>query len=427
MSNTANLSQWRKVSLSQIVTPRRGISYTADQIADRTSNCPLYINMKSFRKDASYNKDGEKFFADQFTEEDLLQANELLVVNTDVTPQGEILGVALRLPDRLRNTPTLFSHHVTALRHNDLVSKVFLYYLLSEDQTRRVIRSFGRGTTVKMLNFKEVLETEILLPTIQEQQKIAEILTSVDEVIENTQSQISKLEDLKKATMNELLTKGIGHTEFKETEVGKIPKSWEVFEIKNYLQSIKSGLSRNLSMSDIGLPVMNSGNIQNSTLERSQLKFWYEKDPQGSRTEDYYLNDGDLLLNFINSEKQIGKCCIYKQNGRREIFTTNLFRLRSNESTSPEFLHLLIINDRFQREMQIITKPAVNQASFTREEFLALKVPKVARDEQKLIVDASEKLIKYQFEVNKKLDCLLFIKRSLMQDLLTGKVRVTVN
>ena len=52
--------------------------------------------------------------------------------------------------------------------------------------------------------------------------------TSVDEVIEKTQSQIDKLQDLKKATMNELLTKGIDHTEFKDSELGSIPKSWEV-------------------------------------------------------------------------------------------------------------------------------------------------------------------------------------------------------
>ncbi len=69
---------------------------------------------------------------------------------------------------------------------------------------------------------------DALIPPLPEQKKIASILTSVDEVIENTQKQIDKLQDLKKATMNELLTKGIGHTEFKDSELGRIPKSWEV-------------------------------------------------------------------------------------------------------------------------------------------------------------------------------------------------------
>ena len=80
----------------------------------------------------------------------------------------------------------------------------------------------------------ETLRKIILIPPLPEQKKIASILTSVDEVIENTQKQIDKLQDLKKATMNELLTKGIGHTEFKDSELGRIPKSWEVRSLRGF-------------------------------------------------------------------------------------------------------------------------------------------------------------------------------------------------
>ena len=62
-----------------------------------------------------------------------------------------------------------------------------------------------------------------MLPPLPEQKKIASILTSVDDVIEKTEAQISKLQDLKKGMMTELLTKGIGHTEFKDSPVGRIP------------------------------------------------------------------------------------------------------------------------------------------------------------------------------------------------------------
>ena len=60
-----------------------------------------------------------------------------------------------------------------------------------------------------------------------EQEKIADILTSVDDTIEHTEAQVAKLQDLKTATMNELLTRGIGHTEFRESELGLIPTTWE--------------------------------------------------------------------------------------------------------------------------------------------------------------------------------------------------------
>ena len=76
---------------------------------------------------------------------------------------------------------------------------------------------------------------------LPEQREIASILTSVDGVIENTQKQIDKLQDLKKATMNELLTKGIGHTEFKDSELGRIPKGWGVSALGTLCQKIQDG------------------------------------------------------------------------------------------------------------------------------------------------------------------------------------------
>jgi type I restriction enzyme S subunit len=78
------------------------------------------------------------------------------------------------------------------------------------------------GSTFKRINLGSIKKFTIVVPEHEELEKIASILTSVDEVIENTKKQIDKLQDLKKATMNELLTKGIGHTEVKDSELGRI-------------------------------------------------------------------------------------------------------------------------------------------------------------------------------------------------------------
>src|SRR5690606_10189467 len=77
------------------------------------------------------------------------------------------------------------------------------------------------------------------LPPLPEQQKIASILSSVDDVIEKTRAQIDKLKDLKTGMMQELLTKGIGHTEFKDSPVGPIPSKWEVHRIGDLLTERK--------------------------------------------------------------------------------------------------------------------------------------------------------------------------------------------
>ena len=101
----------------------------------------------------------------------------------------------------------------------------YLYYILSVELER--IHNKTGATTVKHLSVKDIREIRRHFPPLPEQQKIASILTTVDEVIEKTESQISKLQDLKKGMMQELLTQGLGHTQFKDSPVGRIPKGVE--------------------------------------------------------------------------------------------------------------------------------------------------------------------------------------------------------
>jgi type I restriction enzyme, S subunit len=151
------------------------------------------------------------------------------------TPSSETpddIGHSAVVLDEVANT--LQSYHLMRLRFNNEteVEKLFRGWIFREESVYSQFRVRATGSTRFTLSLSDVAEVTVSFPeSVKEQQKIAKILTSVDEVIENTQSQINKLEDLKKATMNELLTKGIGHTEFKETEIGRIPRDWRVLKI----------------------------------------------------------------------------------------------------------------------------------------------------------------------------------------------------
>ena len=105
--------------------------------------------------------------------------------------------------------------HILRAKKNDLDKWIF-YSLVHKN----ILKFINVGTRTK-LNQATLKEIEVSSPPLPEQKKIASILASVDEVIESTQKQIDKLQDLKKATMNELLTKGVGHTEFKDSELGE--------------------------------------------------------------------------------------------------------------------------------------------------------------------------------------------------------------
>ena len=232
---------WRSLRLKYFAKARRGTTYIASELSEDSFSYPLYINMKSFRVGGGYSVNGDKFYTSPYAQTQLVKANDLLIANTDVTASCDILGAPVYLLEKKLKKGVLFSHHVTALSLSKGINKLFLFYLFCLDKNRIRMQSYGRGTTVKMLDSKEFSNLLLIIPPFPEQKKIASILTSVDEVIENTQKQIDKLQDLKKATMNELLTKGIGHTEFKDSELGRIPKNWGVKKLEEVGQIIGGG------------------------------------------------------------------------------------------------------------------------------------------------------------------------------------------
>src|SRR5699024_6714600 len=102
----------------------------------------------------------------------------------------------------------------------------YLYYSLL--YKTNYIKTLSAMTAVPIINKGLFSKIKLTIPPLKEQQKIAAILSSVDEAIEKTEQIIEQTEKVKKGLMQELLTRGIGHTEFKESPVGRIPQKWEV-------------------------------------------------------------------------------------------------------------------------------------------------------------------------------------------------------
>ncbi|MEM1831929.1 MAG: restriction endonuclease subunit S, partial [Desulfurococcaceae archaeon] len=105
------------------------------------------------------------------------------------------------------------------------VNRLFLFYILKHPKFRKILEHSMRGTTGRRRVPRDALENlEMPIPPLFEQKVIAEILSTVDSAIDRVRRLVERAEKLKKGLMQELLTKGIGHKEFKETPIGKIPK-----------------------------------------------------------------------------------------------------------------------------------------------------------------------------------------------------------
>jgi len=92
--------------------------------------------------------------------------------------------------------------------------------------------SYAAGVSVPTLNRNLVHAAEISVPPLPEQKKIAAVLLTIQRTIETQEKIIQSVHDLKKSTMQRLFTRGLGGEKTKMTEIGEIPKSWEVVRME---------------------------------------------------------------------------------------------------------------------------------------------------------------------------------------------------
>jgi type I restriction enzyme S subunit len=199
---------------------------------------------------------------------------------------------------------------------------------------------------------------------------------------------------------------------------------WEEKHLGDIITLMQSGLSRKLDEKDIGLPVLRSNNLINNKLDISNISYWYDIDDKGANLENYFLKKGDLLVNFINSLKQIGKIAIY--NGelkRNSIFTTNIMRLRFKKDINEIYIYNHFQTKKYSDYIQSITKPAVNQASFTTVDFKRFKLGISSIPEQKKIASFLSKVDEKIEKLEKKQELWETYKKGMMQKIFSQELR----
>ena len=105
----------------------------------------------------------------------------------------------------------------------------YLYWYLNDSKNR--LKALIQRTSINGLLRADLESFFVSLPPISEQKKIADILSTVDDVIHKTTQIIEKTKELKNGLRQRLLTRGIGHKKLKKTEIGQIPVDWEVVKL----------------------------------------------------------------------------------------------------------------------------------------------------------------------------------------------------
>ena len=296
-----------------------------------------------------------------------------------------------------------FNQQINAIEPNEIVLPRYLAYNLLYSKPRLV--AIANAPVVPIINKTQF--GEFILNVEEDKTKQAEIVSILDKltgIIEFRKKENESLDELIKARFVELFG-----------DLMDNPLGWPIMTIADVSTFLKSGLSRKLSDDDLGLPVIRSGNIQDGQFIFDDVKYWYVDDPQGANTKDYILNDGDVLVNFINSASQIGKTAIYRDTGRDCIYTTNIFRMKLADNCDEYYYNWFAMSDYYYGHLQNIIQPAVNQASFTTVNFLKLPIPLPSKERQREFADFVKQVDKSKVAVKKALDVAQLLFDSLMQ------------
>lgn len=303
----------------------------------------------------------------------------------------------------------------------------FMDYLLRTGNVLSTFFSLSTGVVQRRRSIKkkDFLDVLIPFPPFPEQQRISEVLLRVDEAIQKTNAIMGKAEMLKRGLMQRLLTRGIGHNKFKQTDLGEIPEAWKVIELSDIVTSYKNGIYKRSEFYGRGFPSIRMHNIQDGKInpEGAPLLEVTEKE-----VIDYGLRPEDIVINRVNTLELVGKSGIVEENIGTATFESKNIRVRINrEKCNPRFLTYLLNANQCLRQIRACAKAAIGQATINQSDLDRIKLVLPLLYEQEKIVAVlleADKKIQYEKLLLKKYEEL---KNGLMQVLLTGKVQVKVD
>ena len=317
----------------------------------------------------------------------------------------------------------ILSPQTTYYRLSDKLIPKFLYYIFQTHNFQKQLQAFGKQSTRDYVGI--TAQQHLIIPFIQdviEQQKIATILSNVDNLIESTVQVITHSKKVKTGLMQKLLTRGIGHTKFKKVPwlFGKeieIPEEWEIVIIKKLVTFHKQGLYTTQPYSKNGIKIARVNDLENPNLSYDKMNN-LELDPK--TFDSFKISKGDFLIARTGN---IGNYGIVTEDIEC-VHISDIIRFNFNlNELLNEYFGLF-----FESHLLLVQLLMIQQSSshihINAETMKSLKIPLPPLSEQQKISSILSNIdskITSQEQYKEKLEKL---KKSLMQKLLTGEVRV---
>lgn len=288
-----------------------------------------------------------------------------------------------------------------------LLPDYFKYYF----QTNRFlenVKNNTQGSVRNSLSFKALADFDYLLPTIEEQEKIVEILKTIDSIIEKYESLLEGKKQFIKLLFREMFEKLKTYEKIGDICTVKARIGWQGLTRKEYLEDGEYNLVTGIDF---------KGNKIDFDKCYYVTKQRYEQD------KNIQLKVGDVL---VTKDGTIGKVALIEELKKPATLNSGVFVVRDKKNKLiPQYLKSALLTSNFENFINSL-KTGSTIAHLNQEAFLKYKIPVPSIEEQKNFEMVSNQIDTQKIQLERLIANYKTLKKGLMQRLLTGKVKVDV-
>jgi type I restriction enzyme S subunit len=354
-------------------------------------------------------------------------------------PVGRVAYYAGPVTDK----PAVCSNFFKTLRPaRDRVDPRFFAKKLEWFYRQAPILALQQQTTgIINLKFEEYLDSEIFVPrALEEQSTVAHILDTLEAAIHETEAILTKLKAVKQGLLHDLLTRGIDANGelrppqveaphlYEQSSLGWIPMNWQVAPLSSRIASLDAGVSVNSEDRPHGSGEV--GVLKTSALSQGRFLSTQNKAVvarERTLVREAVLGDS-ILVSRMNTPELVGESCYVSRPWPTLFLPDRIWQLKrsSTDSVDMRWLSYVLLTARYRAYVQVnATGTSGSMKNLPKSRLFAMLVAFPCTDEQTKIAARMAAADERVASEESFLEKLRAQKSGLMDDLLTGRVRVT--
>ena len=402
--------EWEVIKFKYLGDVKQGLTYSPSDIVDKDEG--ILVLRSGNIQNGILDFNNNVYVKTKVAESIVLRKNDILITARNGSPA--LIGKNAIIDTDIQAT---FGAFMMVFRANKILFAKFAFYLMNV--SFNFYRTFFTTSTVNQLTATIFNGIEVPLPSISEQQKIADFLdkktAQLDKVKALLEEQIQKLKDYRVSLIYETVTKGLDkNAPMKDSGVdwiGQVPEGWEISKIR-YLVTTRS----EKRITDSSIPYIGLENIE------SQTGKFVETGIQVDKSENIVVEIGDVLF---------GKLRPYLRKYWRATFPSTAsseFLVFQSSELDMNFLYYAIQSDSFIEEVNTSTYGSkMPRASWEYIKNMKIAFPSSLVEQQKIADFLDKKTVQIDKLIqikNQQIDNINKQRQTLIYDYVTGKRRV---